>query len=107
MGLVANIYRSDYDSDLNAFYGKDKVTIVNVDGPAEPTEDAPAAVLSKNAFGNPILTPEPPLRPNTAGPMFGGTYAASSDSRFKPGFYGAVPIHDRYETWEQYDAMSR
>lgn len=40
-----------------------------------------------------------------AGPMFGGNYGASSDSRFTAAvekllgtrFYGAVAIHDRFE----------
>jgi hypothetical protein len=38
--------------------------------------------------------------------MFGGNYAGTSDSRFKDAvenligtrFYGAIPVHDRYET---------
>ena len=46
--------------------------------------------------------------------MMGGNYAATSDSRFGeavrkrigPNFYGAVPIHDRFETPEQYRALS-
>lgn len=50
-----------------------------------------------------------------AGPMMGGSYIASSDSRFSAEcqrvlgapFYGAVPLHDRFETWEQYEQLSR
>ena len=41
--------------------------------------------------------------------MFGGAYAASSDSRFSRiagDMYGALPVHDRTETWEQYEALS-
>jgi hypothetical protein len=50
------------------------------------------------------------------GPMFGGNYADTSDSRFGEAmertvkgtrFFGAVPIHDRYETWAQYESLSR
>lgn len=51
--------------------------------------------------------------PEHIGWMFGGNYLASSDSRFRAmaediaghRFYGAIPIHDRQETQEQYDAM--
>jgi hypothetical protein len=42
------------------------------------------------------------------GPMMGGNYAATSDSRFSEatGQYGAIAIHDRYETPEQYISLS-
>lgn len=42
--------------------------------------------------------------------MMGGNYGATSDSRFTKlvgGYYGAVAIHDRYETPEEYDMYSR
>lgn len=46
------------------------------------------------------------------GPMSGGCYVSSSDSRFSEmvrqacgrDFYGAVALHDRYETPAQYEA---
>lgn len=49
------------------------------------------------------------------GPMASGAFVATSDSRFREAvedllghrFYGAVPLHDRFETWAQYDALSR
>ena len=71
------------------------------------TPDALAAELSRNPFGNPILVPVD--QPGGAGPMMGGTYAATSDSRFgkATGVYGAIPIHDRFESWELYERMSR
>ena len=42
--------------------------------------------------------------------MMGGNYGATSDSRFSRmvgDMYGAVAIHDRYETQEEYDMLSR
>ena len=53
---------------------------------------------------------EPIVPPHGAGWMDGGNYAASCDGRFSRmvgDMYGAVPIHDRQETWEQYEALSR
>ena len=41
--------------------------------------------------------------------MMGGNYCATSDSRFNDmlnGMYGAVAIHDRYETPEEYNLYS-
>ena len=55
-------------------------------------------------MGNPIIVPY--AQPAKAiGPMFGGNFASSSDSRFMRivrkttgvRFYGAIPIHDRFE----------
>lgn len=43
------------------------------------------------------------------GPVAGGNYVATTDSRFHEaaGFYGAIPLHDRYDTWADADALSR
>lgn len=87
-------------------------------GAWEVPDDHPALVrLEQGAFGNPIIVPvnKPTCDEPLVGPMFGGSYAASSDSRFsrmiadltgRP-FYGAVPVHDRFETQAVYDALSR
>lgn len=37
--------------------------------------------------------------------MFGGNFGYTSDSRF--GFDYPLPIHDRVETWDEYEALSR
>ena len=108
MGLHVSIYRDDYDSDHNVFYGKRRLTITNVEGPFEPTEDAPAALLTKHA-GNFIVIPDDGYT-TAAGPqMSGGTYASTSDSRWRraTGLYAAIPIHDRRETWAEYEQLSR
>lgn len=43
-----------------------------------------------------------------AGPMFGGNYVMTSDSRFRRAFGPRpLPVHDRWETWEQNEALSR
>jgi hypothetical protein len=39
---------------------------------------------------------------NLAGPMFGGNFIWTSDSRF-PGKH-PIPVHDRFETWTAYNA---
>ena len=51
---------------------------------------------------------DPPA--DRTGYMSGGAFASSCDSRFGRiigGMYGAVPVHDRTETWEEYEALSR
>lgn len=54
---------------------------------------------------------EPVMRPkHTLGPMFGGNYACTSDSTWADILGETVgrpiPIHDRFETQEEYDALS-
>jgi hypothetical protein len=108
MGLIVNIYRSDYDCELNVFYGKKSVTVINVDGPFEPTEDRPAAIIKDGySAGSKIIVPADEYKDGAQ--MSGGTFASSSDSRFSNavGTYNAVPIHDRRETWAEYERYSR
>lgn len=96
--------------------GPASVTVVNVEGPFEPTDDAPPFLLdTRNPTPASIreyarLVPaemdaelgtwRAKRVPGAAGPMFGGSYAGATDGRFRKalGFYGAVAIHDRYET---------
>ena len=99
MGLRISIYRASYNSDLNYFKYVKELTLVNVNGPSEPTKDAPAAKLIYNYQETAVIVPE-----NVDGTFaFGGSFGATSDSRFRESvenitgssFYGAVPIHDR------------
>lgn len=109
MGIIASIYRSDYDSAMNAFYGKSSITIINIDGPFEPTDERPAAILVDGPRGTKHIKPADDYSDKDGVQMAGGTFANTSDSRFSEavGFYGAVSIHDRRETWAEYDRMSR
>lgn len=43
-----------------------------------------------------------------AGPCFGGNYVATSDSRFSEAFGDRpLPVHDRWDTWEDHAILSR
>ena len=108
MGLLVSVYRSDYDCEMNAFHGKKQICVVNVSGPFEPSAEIPAARLERRG-NHCVILPDTEV-PKTMTPfMFGGTFASSSDSRFSQatGMYAAIPIHDRCETWEQYNLLSR
>lgn len=116
MGIIVSVLRSFTQDDdwleindctngglTNVETGVHKLTIINADGPFEPSETAPAAMIALTPFGNAKIVPAD--CPNGTGVMFGGNYAATSDSRFGEAiqkltgqdFYGAVPIHDRKE----------
>jgi hypothetical protein len=113
MGLLISIYRDGYDSSLNVFQGKTKLILVNVSGPFEPTADAPAAMLiTGHANKSAIIVPADEYTGGAQ--MFGGTFGSTSDSRFSEAVkaltgtsHFAVAIHDRRETWEQYEQFSK
>lgn len=115
MGLNVIVYRSNALGDctnggISSKY--DTLTVVNVEGPFEPSRDRPAVMLVQGPGAqwnaNPIIVPaiwtgdgwrEAP------GPfMAGGNFADTSDSRFADaiqalgGTRGMAPkIHDRQE----------
>lgn len=119
MGLNVSVYRSNLGDCTNGGVSEraNRLCIVNIEGPFEPSDEAPAVILTVNSLGNPILKPATQrireengneifdyVEDESAWFMFGGNYAACSDSRFgeavrrhTPRFYGALPIHDRAE----------
>lgn len=127
MGLLAFVYRSV----TSPTRGPAQVVLVNVEGTAEPSDDAPAMMLVPSVMGNCIAVLadcvatrigdghklyRPKTRTDMVGPMADGCFVATSDSRFAEAvtritgaihFYGAVPTHTRFETQEDYDALSR
>jgi len=99
MGLLASIYKTGEGScssgGISSRY--DKVIVVNIDGPFEPRDGVAAVELTKGPTGHPIIVPVE--RGEGAGPMFGGCFVFTSDSRFREAteLQGAVPLHDRWE----------
>ena len=90
-----------------------------VDVDSENIPENFAMVEMRHVYGNTIIPTIYPAEINAKGEvakrggkwyMMGGNYGATSDSRFSDmiaGFYGAVAIHDRYETPEEYEMYSR
>lgn len=105
MGLIAYIFKNKgrdcSNSGLSSFV--DQVCLTNVEGPFEPSDDCPAALLLPgNLKGTVKVVPD---GMGGRSVMFGGCYVATSDSRFSEAieaiigarFYGAVAFHDRVE----------
>lgn len=110
MGLILNVYRSDFVDSLAYFKDKKMLTLTEIieypycETPPEfdcnvfePTENRPECVLvwRVNKYrSNPFIRPVNPGQYS-----FGGSFAYTSDSRFSSlfSFYGAIPIHDRIE----------
>lgn len=125
MGLPAQIYKHNGQSYSNGGLSErvDEVTIVNIDGPFEPTDKAPAVLLVRGNLPNTAkIVPASKLGETwfqlcpekLVGPMSGGTFVSTSDSRLSEavrkltGSYSSiVPLHDRFETVELYNTLSR
>ena len=74
----------------------------------EATDDTPALILVRRTIAGEEYLHAQPLRPEgdrTIGPMFGGNFVTTSDSRFPQRY--PIPVHDRFETPEDYERLSR
>lgn len=131
MGIIVDVYRPtrpESDCTNGGISSRHaELTVVNAEGPFTPTSERPAIAIVENGPGlvkavvvlNCADEGEEPewqqFAPgNSVGPMMGGNYVGTSDGRFSrlveeitgTRFYGAVAVHDRYETPEQYAALS-
>lgn len=93
-----------FDGDLDEI--KEYVEEKNID------MDRCLYVVRRELWGKPepYLTPlKWAIKKPTSGPVMAGGNYAKGDSRWKEwfGHYLPLPIHDRIETWEEYDALSR
>lgn len=122
---MLNIYTPSYGSCSNngITANFDHILIPCKDGPYEVNENHPPKNLMKlikdTRFGATTLHLEPweQKEENCAGPMFGGCFASTSDSRWihlledtigheNARLARAIPVHDRYETWKEYNSLS-
>jgi hypothetical protein len=66
----------------------------------------PALLLERrNLGGRPYYVATVPARPGLCGPTDGGNLISTSDGRWP--VYGGVHVHDRFDTWEDYERLSR
>jgi hypothetical protein len=111
-GMLVYVYRNAEFGGCTNNGLTDKVTKLilvgdGIDGPFEVKEGEPYLELVRNAYR---VHAEPRNFGDMSGligPMFGGNFVYSSDSRFTKVCYAPLPVHDRYETQEQYDSLSR
>ena len=113
-GLIASVYRDAHGQDTtggglssmgaNVYVFGDGIqngTIVRADLDGED----PILEIRDNkagaAYGK-VAYPVVDRAEGSVGPMFGGNFVWTSDSRFRVEYGGPVPIHDRFETKEQY-----
>lgn len=106
MGVRAHIYRWSLGECSNGGISS-RVNAVTVVGPnvprvTEATPDAPAVELTETVPG--YVVAQPVEHSGGVGPMAGGTFVYSSDSRFP--VKHPIPLHDRFETAAEYALYS-
>ncbi len=117
MGLMVSIYESKANgncSNNGISANAEHVVIVNAEGPFKPNSRMPGVYVIEHPAGpryGPIAVPaEEPE--GHAGPMAGGAFISCSDSRFHAlleslgSTASAIPLHDRFESWDLYNRMS-
>lgn len=114
--LSVDVYRANRCDCTNGGISSkyDRLYVLCEDGNYTiPDDDPPenlARVNKRHLFGQDVYSIEPVVAPDGVGWMMGGNYAGTSDSRFSRmvgGLNVAIPIHDRQESQELYDALSR
>jgi len=94
-GLIAEIYRSTYDSKINVMHGKKSVTIIDeqIAPIFEASEDTPAVRIVRRQIGGSEYVHAEPMERGFY--TFGGTFITCSDSRVKELNKYPIPLHDR------------
>jgi len=111
--LPFNVYHTSYDmldhgkpSDCTNGGASSKSNTVYVPCPdGHVTDPDPALVFDPEHRGGNYWALTPRVQPiGQCGPMAGGNLAYTCDSRGKGMVYH---IHDRFETWAQYESLSK
>ena len=106
-GILVDITGSD-STNNGITSGEKKAILLMDDGPFTAKGDIPILELvpgygSRKYMAVPVGTGKGSF--DTVGPMFGGQFIFSSDARFPSD--QPIHVHDRFETPEQYDLLSR
>jgi hypothetical protein len=113
LGLICTVFRAaSFPDCTNGGISSrcDVVTLIGLGKKAEifaATPERPAVRLVKRTiYGKEYLHAEVLDRPKgMVGPMAGGNFIYCSDSRFSSSY--PLSLHDRFETPEHYDALTR
>jgi hypothetical protein len=109
-GLLCSVYTNPLYKGCSNGGISSKVTEVTLVGPGIPeifyaSVEAPAVKLVRRNIGGEYLHVEPIEQPiGMVGPMAGGAFVYSSDSRF-PSKY-PLSLHDRFDTTEDYECLT-
>jgi len=104
--MPLSVYRDGHNCTNGGVTAKnDTIYMVHPEGFLDAEKEDRALIFEEERRGENYmaLIPFDKEREDMMGPTFGGNLAATSDSRVKYTYH----VHDRYDTWEHYDRMSR
>jgi hypothetical protein len=109
-GMICSVYESKDHGNCSNDGVSARYSSVVLIGPGipelfEPKDDRPAVYLDRNFNGVAGNVAAVAKGGDGVGPMFGGSFIYTSDSRFPGG--GPLKLMDRYESAELNDLMSR
>jgi len=109
-GLRLTIYTPSYGNCSNGGVSSkcESLTLVGPGIPEifEASEEAPAVEIKTGHQGYQYVGLVESRKPSLISPMAGGCMVWSTDSRVREVMPYALSLHDRYETQEEYDALS-
>jgi len=105
-GLLVDVMGTDCTNN-GVTSGKSRAILVLSDCQVfESSEDAPALKIEIGYKGRILAVPyDSEIGKGKCGGMFGGHFIYTSDSRFPHDY--PIPVHDRFETWQEYEHYSR
>ena len=111
--LPINVFKSNLGDCTNGGISSryDRLLLVCEEGYVNIDENDPpenlVKIVTRNLFGKEYKHIEPVASPSGIGWMSGGNLGYCSDGRFSKMSQYPLSIHDRQESQELYDAMSR
>lgn len=112
-GMLVSVFSAERDCTNGGLTSKySQFVLLGMEGPFKSGTDAPPLELVRRYVGGrehlhaqPVKGPDWPR--NMCGPMFGGNFIFTSDSRFSDVSPYPIPVHDRFETQEEADLLSK
>lgn len=111
MSLIVFPFRAKTDCTNGGVTAQhDVFLLIDEHEPVPADARLPVLRIVRRNIGGVYVHAEPVIKPEgVAGPMAGGNFVHTSDSRWKAlvGHDYPISVHDRFETWSDYDRNSR
>jgi len=111
-GVLVKVYSDGGDATNDGLTSKyDEFVLLGIDGPFKSNNEHIALKVVKRMIGgreylHAEAADEKDRPSNMVGPMFGGNFIFTTDTRFWEISRYPIPVHDRFETPQQNERLS-